>query len=187
MGTWELLALSAGLAMDAFAVALCKGACMGDSRERGESLAIAASFGFFQALMPLLGYLLGSAFSRYIHAFDHYVAFGLLAFIGARLILESRRSQGEELVCKPLRFLELMALSVATSIDALAAGIAFAMLETDIWRAVGVIGAVTFALSYLAVLAGRRFGARLQAKAQLLGGAALILIGLKVLVEHLSA
>ncbi len=185
MSLFELTAVAAGLSMDAFAVALCKGACLREG-ERRESLLIALSFGFFQALMPLLGWLLGSSFTIYIHSFDHFVAFGLLAFIGVKLIFEALKKDEEALACKPLRIGELILLSLATSIDALAAGIAFAVLDISIWRAIGLIGLVTFALSYLAVRLGRRFGSRFQAKAQLAGGFSLILIGAKVLLDHLA-
>ncbi len=186
MGLIELMAVAAGLSMDAFAVALCKGACLREKKGT-EGILIALSFGFFQALMPLLGWLLGTGFSAYIQAFDHFVAFGLLAFIGIKLIREALKPDGDAEACTPLRFGELMMLSLATSIDALAAGIAFAMLEIRILEAVGLIGLITFALSLLAVSIGRRFGARYQAKAQLAGGICLIVIGAKVLLDHLTA
>lgn len=186
MSLWEVIAIAASLAMDAFAVAMCKGACLAELEERGESLYIGVSFGFFQAVMPLLGWFLGTSFRSYIQSVDHFIAFGLLGFIGAKLLVDAIKSRGEELVCTPLRFWELMALSVATSIDALAAGIAFAVLDINIWQAVAIIGLITFSLSFLAVRLGRRFGARFHSKAQMLGGAALILIGIKILTEHLS-
>ncbi len=186
MGLIELMAVAAGLSMDAFAVALCKGACL-RGKKGMEGIYIALSFGFFQALMPLLGWLLGTGFSAHIHAVDHYAAFGLLAFIGAKLIREALRKDGDTLACRPLRFGELMMLSLATSIDALAAGVAFAMLDIRIIEAVSLIGLITFALSLLAVHIGRRFGVRFQAKAQMAGGICLVIIGLKVLLEHLSA
>lgn len=185
MSTLELLGLATALSMDAFAVALCKGACLAERKDRGESLAISASFGFFQALMPLIGWLLGSRFRAHIEAYDHYIAFLLLAFIGGKLIYEAIKSAGEELVCTPLRAGELLLLSIATSIDALAAGVALAMLDINIYLSVLSIGVITLALCYAGFWAGKRFGARLHSKAQLVGGVALVLIGLKILVEHL--
>ncbi|MDI9520293.1 MAG: manganese efflux pump MntP family protein [Bacillota bacterium] len=183
----EMITLSVALAMDAFAVALCKGACLAEAKDKGEGVSIAVSFGFFQALMPLIGWFLGSRFSHYIESVDHFVAFGLLAFIGGKLIYESWKSRDEELTCTPLRLPELMMLSIATSIDALAAGIAMAILSINIWLAVSLIGVITLALSFLGFWAGKRFGAKLHSKAQLAGGIALIFIGVKILIEHLSA
>ncbi len=187
MNLTEIIALAFALAMDAFAVALCKGACLSELKDRGEGAAIAVSFGFFQALMPLVGWFLGSRFSHLIESVDHFVAFGLLLFIGGKLIYEAWKSRNEELVCTPLHFVELMLLSVATSIDALAAGVALAMVQVNIWLAVGLIGGVTMALCFLGYHIGRRFGAKLQSKAQLVGGLALLIIGTKILIEHLSA
>lgn len=186
MGLRDLIILAVALAMDAFAVALCKGACLAQLKDRGESLAVAVCFGFFQALMPLLGWLLGSRFSNYIESVDHFIAFGLLALIGGKLIHEAWKSRGEALVCTPLRAPELLLLGIATSIDALAAGVALAVLEINIWLAIMLIGVITLALSFLAFKLGRRFGAGLHTKAQLVGGIALVFIGLKILVDHLS-
>lgn len=182
----EMITLALALSMDAFAVALCKGACLAEMKDKGEGIAIAASFGFFQALMPLAGWFVGNRFHAYIQSVDHYIAFGLLAFIGIKLVYEAWKNRNETLVCTPLRFSELLLLSIATSIDALAAGIAIAMLSVNIWIAVGLIGAITLSLSFLAFHIGKRFGIKLQSKAQLLGGFVLMLIGLKILVEHLS-
>lgn len=183
----DMLALAFALSMDAFAVALCKGACLAELKDRGESLAVAVCFGFFQALMPLLGWLLGSRFAAYIHSLDHYVAFILLALIGGKLIYDAWKNRKEELVCTPLRLGELLLLGIATSIDALAAGLALAMLDINIWQAILLIGVVTLALSFAAFWIGKRFGAGLRAKAQLVGGLALVGIGLKIFIEHLSA
>lgn len=185
----EVIALAVALSMDAFAVALCKGACLAELKDRGESLLISLSFGFFQALMPLIGWFVGSRFAEHIQAVDHFVAFALLGFIGGKLIYEAWKNRNEPLVCTPLRFTELMMLSIATSIDALAAGIALAMaqMEVSIWLAIGLVGVITFGLSFIAYKIGRRFGVKLQSKAQLVGGIALIGIGLKILIEHLTA
>lgn len=182
----QMITLSIALAMDAFAVALCKGACLANVKDKGEGLSIAVFFGFFQSLMPLVGWFLGSRFSHYIESIDHFVAFALLAFIGGKLIYEAWKSRDEELVCTPLWLPELVMLSIATSIDALAAGIAMALLYINIWLAVSLIGVITMALSFLGFWIGKRFGAKLHSKAQLAGGVALIFIGLKILIEHLS-
>lgn len=183
----EMITLALALSMDAFAVALCKGACLAEMKDRGEGVAIASAFGFFQALMPLAGWYVGNRFRVYIEALDHYIAFALLAFIGVKLIVEAWKNRNEPLVCTPLRFPELIMLSIATSIDALAAGIAMAMLSVNIWLAIGLIGVITLLLSFIAFHVGRKFGVKLQSRAQLLGGFVLLAIGLKILAEHLSA
>lgn len=181
----ELLVLSVGLSMDACAVAICRGACM-RQRDVRQSTAIALSFGLFQGLMPLVGWLLGSQLTHYIKRFDHWVAFGLLAFIGSKMIWDALHDD-EELVCTPLTMKELLVLSVATSIDALAAGVALAMLDVDILSSVSTIALVTAVLSFGAVALGVRFGERYKSKAQLVGGVTLCLIGLKILLDHISA
>ena len=186
MSLLEIFITAVGLSMDALAVALCKGACMRQDSWK-DSLLIALFFGAFQALMPLAGWALGSGFHRYINAYDHYIAFALLAFSGIKLIRDAAKADEEELVCVPLRISELLILSLATSIDAMAAGIAFAVLDMNIWLAITLIGAITFALSYLGTLVGCRFGTKYQAKAQWVGGIVLVLMGIKILVEHLSA
>ena len=187
MSAVTILLLAIGLAMDAFAVAVCKGACLSELKDRGEGLAIAVSFGFFQALMPLIGWALGSRFRVYIESVDHYIAFVLLALIGGKLIYEAWKNSGEELVCTPLRFMELILLSIATSIDALAAGVALAVLDINIWLSIAQIGVITLVVCLIGFFVGKRFGAKLHTKAQLVGGVALVAIGLKILVEHLSA
>lgn len=183
-----LVITAVGLSMDALAVAICKGACMRQGRWK-DSLMIALFFGVFQALMPLIGWTLGSSFHRYISAYDHFIAFFLLAFIGIKLIRDAAREDEEELVCKPLHIGELFLLAVATSIDAMAAGIAFAFadLKTGIWTAILFIGLITFALSLLGTLVGSHFGTKYQSKAQWVGGVVLVIMGLKILVEHLRA
>ncbi|NLX83949.1 MAG: manganese efflux pump [Clostridiales bacterium] len=187
MTLYEMITLALALSMDAFAVALCKGACLSELKDKGESIAVAVTFGFYQALMPLIGWFFGSRFKDYIESVDHFIAFGLLAYIGAKLIIEAWRSRGEALVCTPLHFTELMLLGIATSIDALAAGIALAVLDINIWLAIALIGCITLALSFLGFKLGKRYGTRLQSKAQLVGGLALIVIGAKILIEHLTA
>lgn len=180
----ELFVLSAGLAMDASAVAICKGACMRRFSAK-ESLLIAISFGLFQALMPLIGWLLGNRFIHYIRSVDHWIAFALLAVLGLKMMWDALHEEDES-ACTPLHIKELLLLSVATSIDALAAGIAFAVLEVDIVLSVAVIGAITMALSFLGVVVGCRFGEKYRGKARIVGGIALCAIGLKILIEHLT-
>lgn len=187
MSLYQTIALAVALAMDAFAVALCKGACLSELKDRGESVAVAVTFGFFQALMPLIGWFVGSRFRYLIESVDHFIAFGLLAAIGGKLIYEAWKNRHEELVCTPLHFLELMLLGIATSIDALAAGLALAVLDINIWLSILSIGVITTALSFTGFHLGKRFGTKLQSKAQLAGGLALIVIGTKILIEHLSA
>lgn len=186
MSLLEMIITAVGLSMDALAVAICKGACMRQGNWKN-SLLIALFFGAFQALMPLLGWALGTGFHQYISAYDHFIAFFLLGFIGVKLIVDAIKGDEEQLVCKPLALSELVMLSIATSIDAMAAGIAFSVLEMNIWLAISLIGIITFALSYMGTLVGCRFGTKYQAKAQWVGGAVLILMGLKILIEHLSA
>lgn len=188
MDRLELIALAVALSMDAFAVAVCKGACLAELKDKGEGLAIAASFGFFQALMPLIGFLLGTRFRVYIESMDHFIAFGLLLFIGGKLMMEAWKNRNEPLVCTPLRFGELLLLSIATSIDALAAGVALAVLPNiSIWLAVALIGLITLVLCFAGFFIGKRFGAKLHTKAQWVGGIALVAIGAKILIEHLTA
>lgn len=183
MGVFELLFLAVGLAMDAFAVSVCKGLAMPRLRRR-DAAAVGTWFGVFQALMPLLGYLLGSAFAPLIVRFDHWVAFVLLAFLGGNMLWDSFLSGGED--CGPsLRAWDMFLLAVATSVDALAVGVTFAFLGVEILPAVCLIGGVTFALSAAGVFLGHAFGARYKAGAERFGGAVLILMGLKILLEHL--
>ncbi len=185
MTVTELLFLSVGLAADAFAVSLCRGLAMKRLDGR-RALLIAFFFGGFQALMPLAGWLLGSSFAGAIAAWDHWVAFLLLALIGGKMIKESF-SGGEEKDADDFRVRTLLLLAVATSIDALAVGITFAVLEdVNVLFAASVIGIVTFLLSLCGVLAGHRFGARFRGKAELIGGVILVGIGAKILLEGLG-
>lgn len=183
MGLAELFILAVGLSMDALAVAICKGLSLPRLKLR-HALIVGAWFGAFQALMPAIGYLLGSAFADMITAIDHWIAFILLAFIGGNMIRESR---GDEEECDPsLSVLSMFLLAVATSIDALAVGITFAFLRVDIVPAVTLIGLCTFTISAVGVKVGNVFGSRYKSKAELFGGIVLILIGLKILLEHLG-
>ncbi len=183
MGLIELLLLAVGLSMDAFAVAVCKGLAMEKLSAR-HMVIVGAWFGGFQALMPTLGYLLGTTFQRYIQSIDHWVAFVLLVFIGANMLRESFGEAESENASLHWRVMLVMAL--ATSIDALAVGVTFAFLEVDVVPAALTIGAVTFALSALGVKVGSVFGARYRAKAERCGGIILIALGLKILLEHLG-
>ena len=172
--------------MDAFAVAICKGLAV---RKAGiKEMAVAGAwFGGFQGLMPLIGYLLGSAFSEYITKIDHWVAFVLLGIIGANMIKESFGKDDEESSCGSMGFKDMFTMAVATSIDALAVGITFALLpDVNIGAAVGFIGAITFILSAIGIKIGNIFGMKFKSKAELAGGIILILMGLKILLEHLG-
>lgn len=184
MGFWELLLIGLALSMDAFAAAVCKGMALGVRSPR-HALITGGFFGFFQALMPLTGYLLGKSFAQYIQVVDHWIAFGLLAGIGIHMLLDAKDSCDIKAPSFDLR--EMLLLSVATSIDALAVGVSFAFLNVAILPAVGTIGLITFSLSGIGVLLGNLLGERFQKKAQILGAVILIGIGIKILVEHLIA
>ena len=181
----ELLLIAVGLSMDAFAVAVCKGLGMRRMNWKNATI-IALFFGGFQALMPLIGWLLGKQFEQYITSIDHWIAFVLLAFIGGKMIWEAVKGE-EEASCEDrLDLKELFGLSIATSIDALAVGITFAFLQVQIVPSVISIGVTTFVLSLAGVAIGNKFGSRLSQKAQIAGGAILILIAFKILLEHLG-
>lgn len=185
MGAAELFLIGVGLSMDAFAVAVCKGLAMPRTRWR-QAAAIALSFGFFQAMMPVLGWALGRRFETYITSVDHWIAFVLLGFIGGKMIWDAFHEEDGTKQEKKFSLRELLALSVATSIDAMAVGITFAFLKVQILPAAALIGYTTFALSLTGVCVGRRFGGRYKNKATLAGGVILCLIGLKILLEHLG-
>ena len=185
MDILELLLIAAGLSMDAFAVSICKGLSVQRLKPR-HYLLTGAWFGGFQALMPSIGFLLGSAFDQYISAFDHWIAFVLLAFIGGNMVRESL-SGAEECHDDSFGLRTMFLLAVATSIDALAVGVTFALLpDVHILSAVSLIGAATFLLSALGLKVGNVFGLRYKARAELAGGVILILMGLKILLEHLG-
>ena len=189
MGIAELILLSVGLAMDAFAVSICKGLNMTKINYKHAGI-IALFFGVFQAVMPLIGFGLGTRFAKYIESVDHWVAFGLLVFIGGQMILEAVKGEEEEDADEggdKLDIKQLFILAIATSIDALAVGITFALLDgVSIWFSVAIIGAITFIISFLGVIIGNRFGNKYEKKAELAGGIILVLIGLKILLEHLG-
>ena len=183
MSLLELFLLAVGLPMDAFAVAICKGLSM-EKLNKKHAVIIGLYFGIFQALMPSIGYLLGSRFQQAITAYDHWIAFILLALIGGNMIKESTDHEAES--CTPsVDFKEMMILAVATSIDALAVGVTFAFLQVSIIPAVSFIGVVTLIISVMGVKVGNVFGSRYKSKAEFTGGLILILIGLKILIEHL--
>lgn len=187
MSIFEILLIGVGLSMDAFAVAICKGLNM-RKVNKAYCFMIALFFGGFQAFMPLLGWALGRQFEKHITAVDHWIAFGLLVFLGGKMVLDARKEEAEEEVemDSKLDIKELCLLSIATSIDALAVGITFAFLNVSILPAVTLIGCTTFLLSVVGVFIGNIFGSKYKSKAELLGGVILILIGLKILLEHLG-
>lgn len=183
----EIFLIGIGLSMDAFAVAICKGLAMTDKVDRKGALLIALYFGVFQAVMPALGWLLGSQFARYVTQMAPWIAFVLLAWIGGSMIRESLpKEEKEEAEMGAVSHKELLVLAVATSIDALAVGVTFSMLElaVSIGVAVALIGCTTFVISLGGVYVGNVFGARYKGKAEFVGGAILILIGVKILLEH---
>lgn len=184
MNFFELFIISIGLSADAFAVAICKGLPIKKVNIKNAGT-VGLYFGAFQAAMPLIGYFLGVQFQDKIAAFDHWVAFVLLGFIGFNMIKESKENCGEDMdACKCLDFKNMCALSIATSIDALAAGITFAFLQVNIIPAVSFIGFITFALSMIGVKVGSVFGTRYKSKAEFIGGLILIGMGIKILLEH---
>lgn len=185
MGILELLILAVGLSMDAFAVSICKGLAMKKAAWKAQ-LCCGAWFGGFQALMPLIGYFLGSLFIDAISAIDHWIAFALLAIIGINMLREALNGE-EENTDADLSVKTMFLMAVATSIDALAVGISLAMAGvSNIFLAVLLIGATTFVLSAVGVRVGNVFGSRYEKKAELMGGVILILLGVKILLEHLG-
>ena len=184
MSLIELFLIAVGLSMDAFAVAVCKGLAMPKMSWKGAAI-VGLYFGGFQALMPFLGYLLGAGFKDAISAYDHWVAFILLALIGGNMIRESREDEEESLDAS-LSFRSMVLLAIATSIDALAVGVTLAFLDVPILSSVCFIGVVTFCLSLVGVKAGNVVGCKYKSKAEFVGGLVLILIGLKILLEHMG-
>lgn len=188
MGIGELVLIGVGLSMDAFAVAICHGLGMKKLNLKNAAV-IALFFGGFQALMPALGYLAGSQFAMYIQSFDHWVAFILLSLIGGNMVREALGDDDEaESACldERLDYRRLFWMAVATSIDALAVGVTFAFLEVRILPAASLIGCITFGLSLAGVAVGNYFGARYKRRAEITGGVILILLGGKILLEHLG-
>lgn len=210
MGFWGIFAIGIGLSMDAFAVSVCKGLAM-QKLNVWQMIIIAFFFAFFQFAMPVLGYYVCVSFESYVVSFDHWIAFVLLGFLGAKMIFEAFKEDKEDKQIKlvannekqenkddkkeeikkiktneKLNIKELLVLSVATSIDALAVGITFAFLDTNIFGAGAIIGVTTFILCCLGVFIGNIFGSRFKKPAEITGGVILILMGLKILLEHLG-
>lgn len=186
MGFIELFLVGVGLSMDAFAVAVCKGLGMSRINWR-HAVIVALFFGGFQALMPLIGWALGTQFSSLITPIDHWVAFGLLALIGSKMLWDAFRGDDDCADCEEgdgLDVRELVLMAIATSIDALAVGITFAFLGVNILAAVALIGVTTFVFSFAGVAIGNQFGSRFEKPATVTGGIVLILLGVKILLEH---
>lgn len=184
----EFLLIGIGLSMDAFAVSICKGLAMRKVNKK-QALVIGLFFGGFQALMPFIGWALGIQFQSYIANIDHWIAFVLLVFIGGKMIVEAVKPEEEEAVevmDPPLDIKEMFLLAIATSIDALAVGVTFAFLDYPIVEAISIIGVTTFIISIGGVYVGNFFGSRYKNKAELAGGLILVLLGVKILLEHLG-
>ena len=184
MSIIEIVLIGVGLAMDAFAVSICKGLAMRRMNYK-KAIIIAAFFGVFQALMPALGYVLGTTFANKIAAIDHWIAFILLALIGANMIKEALSSDDDECQDDSLRLGDLIMLSIATSIDALAVGITFAFFNVSLLLSVSMIGIITFIICVIGVKVGNVFGEKYKSKAELAGGLILIVMGAKILIDHL--
>jgi putative Mn2+ efflux pump MntP len=185
MSTLTLLGIALGLAMDAFAVAIGAGLQLCGATPR-QVFRLAWHFGLFQALMPIIGWLAGRTVSEYIEPVDHWIAFGLLTFIGGKMIYEAFQHDEEAEVCDPTKGWRMVMLSVATSIDALAVGLSLALLGTSIWWPALVIGIVAGVMTVIGMELGKRFGALLGRRMEIVGGLILIGIGVKILVEHLA-
>lgn len=183
MGVIQILLISVSLAMDACAVAICQGLKM-NKIDYKYAVTLALFFGIFQAIMPLSGWLLGIKFAKYIESIDHWIAFILLGAIGGKMICEAFESKKIDEFRYDYR--EMFALSIATSIDALAVGITFAMLNVNIVSSVVIIGVITFVLSFLGILIGNHYGIKYSKNAEIFGGIILICIGLKILLEDLG-
>ena len=181
MSVWELLVIAVGLSMDAFSVSVCKGLSV-EKVELKHILLCGLFFGIFQAVMPTIGYFIGSSFAEYVQKFDHWIAFGLLAYIGFNMIKEARQ---EEKLDADFSLKTMTLLAIATSIDALAVGITFAFLKVNLIAAISMIGVITFALSVVGTKIGNKFGDKYESKAELVGGIILVLLGIKILLEHL--
>lgn len=183
MGIAELVIIAIGLSMDAFAVSICKGLSVQKVRPL-HVFKTGIWFGGFQALMPVIGYYLGVSFADFVANIDHWIAFILLGIIGGNMIKDSAHKEEPCCAVPDFSFRTMLAMAVATSIDALAVGVSFAFLKANIWEAVGLIGVITFLFSAAGVLIGNFFGARWKSKAEFAGGFILIAMGLKILLEH---
>lgn len=184
MGIFEISVIGIGLAMDAFAVAVCKGLSM-KKIDWKKAVIIALYFGFFQAMMPAIGFLLGSTFQSLVVSIDHWIAFALLSLIGGSMIKESFDGEDDK-KNDNVDFKNMIFLAIATSIDALAIGVTFAFFKINLLLSIVLIGIITFVLSIIGVKIGNKFGDKFQNKAEFAGGIILILIGIKILIEHLD-
>ena len=184
MDIFNILLIAISLAMDAFAVSIAHGTTIGRVKVIN-GLRIALSFGLFQAIMPILGWIAGLSFRETISGFDHWIAFGLLLFIGTKMIYQSIRAENNEEQQKGIDISTLVVLSIATSIDALAVGLSFSLLQVSIFNPVIVIGIVTFALSFIGFFFGNRIGRFFGKNIGIIGGVILILIGIKIVLEHM--
>ena len=185
MSFLELLLIAVGVSMDAFSVSICKGLT---TKRFSLKMALTCGlwFGAFQALMPVVGFFLGAQFARFIESVDHWIAFGLLFLIGANMIREAIVSKEDSKQTNALDFRTMLLLAVATSIDALAVGVSFACIQVELWSSVALIGLTTFVFSVVGVKIGNVFGTKFKKNAEVFGGIILILIGLKILLEHLG-
>jgi putative Mn2+ efflux pump MntP len=183
---WTLLGVSIALAVDAFAVALAAGAVLNPLAER-RWFRLSFHFGLFQALMPIAGWLAGRSMQHWISRYDHWVAFGLLGLIGGRMIFEALKAEEDKIFVRdPTKGLTMVMLSVATSIDALAVGFSLAILQINIWFPALIIGVVAAILTFIGMLLGKKIGSLWGQRVEIAGGIVLCLIGLKILVDHLS-
>ena len=177
-----ILFIGIGLAMDASAVSLAKGMSLDKDQVKKYAFILALTFGFFQALMPAIGYFTGSHFAEYIQSIDHWIAFILLSLIGINMIHEEKEDEAK---IHSIPFKNILLLAIATSIDALAVGVSFAFLKVNLFLAITTIGITTFILSFVCVLFGKKLGSLFEKYAEYLGGIILILLGIKILIEHL--
>jgi len=184
MGLLEIILIAIGLSMDAFAVSITLGLSVKKPKIK-EVLIPGIYFGFFQALMPLIGYFSGISFSEKIQNFDHWIAFVLLGFIGGKMIVESFSKEKKKINENLFLFTKMLLLAIATSIDALAVGVTFSFFDVNIFKSILIIGLITFCISIGGVKIGNLFGAKFKSKAEFFGGTVLILLGLKILIEHL--
>lgn len=184
MDILELILIAIGLGMDAFAVSICKGISMQKMNWK-KAIIIGLYFGIFQALMPVIGFTLGKAFENFVTSIDHWIAFGLLLIIGIKMIVDAFKEDNVS-VNDSVNWKVMIILAIATSIDALAVGITFAFLQVNLLLAVSIIGIITFILCVIGTKIGNNFGNKFENKAEILGGIVLILIGVKILLEHLN-
>ena len=184
MGCLEIILISIGLAMDAFAVSVCKGVQI-KKLDYNKMIIVGLYFGSFQAIMPTIGYLLGTTFDDLVTQIDHWIAFVLLSFIGLKMIKETLKKE-ESNINEKLDLKTMLVLAIATSIDALAVGITFAFLNVNLILSILIIGIITFLISIIGVKIGNKFGNKYEKKAEFVGGLILILLGFKILLEHLK-